>query len=196
MSPYIFAGLGNPGPRYRETRHNVGFLVLDILGERLGLRWKKPLFSSMLIAGGGKTAGGTRLVKPLTWMNRSGDIFPALRKKWNFDTGSLVVVCDNLDLPPGMIRIKKGGSSAGHNGLKSLAAALGSGSFVRVYVGIGRPGSGTVVEHVLGVPAGEEAGAIAEGIGLAAEACGALAGGETVESVMGRFNRRNSEKSD
>ncbi len=196
MSAIVFAGLGNPGPRYRETRHNVGFLVLEELSRRLELSWKKPLFSQYLFAQTGKAEGRVRLFKPLTFMNRSGDVFPALLRKWKIDTASLVVVCDNLDLPPGIIRVKEGGSTAGHNGLKSVVASIGTGNFRRIYVGIGRPNSGSIVEHVLGTPADTEAAALENGILHAADACQALFDGISTEEVMSRFNRRNSGRAD
>ena len=135
----------------------------------------------------------SRLVQPLTYMNRSGMVahhfIPGL-----FAVDDLVVVCDNLDLPPGMIRIRRGGSSAGHNGLKSLIEHLGSGDFVRIYVGIGRPRPPvTVVEHVLQVPVDEgERIALRRGIALASEAIVALCAGSSVEEVARAYNRRNA----
>ncbi len=196
MSAALFAGLGNPGPRYRETRHNVGFLVLEELGRRLNLSWRKPLFSRYALAQSGKAEERATLVKPLTFMNRSGEVFPALLRKYGTDAASLFVVCDNLDLSPGVIRLKEGGSTAGHNGLKSIVSHIGTGGFGRIYVGIGRPHSGSIVEHVLGTASGDEAASLESGIALAADACQALIEGVSTEEVMNRFNRRNSGRAD
>jgi peptidyl-tRNA hydrolase, PTH1 family len=126
-------------------------------------------------------------------MNKSGVIVGYFIPKV-FSLDELIVICDNLDLPPGMIRIRKGGSTAGHNGLKSLVAALGSGDFIRVYVGIGRPvPPETVIDHVLGQGRdSKEVEAIREGISLAAKAVMALCDGISLEEVMRVYNRKNS----
>lgn len=143
-----------------------------------------------------KVTSGTHeslLVQPLTYMNRSGQIaHHFIPGKYRVE--DLVVVCDNLDLPPGMIRIRRGGSSAGHNGLKSLIEHLGSSDFVRIYVGIGRPNPpATVVEHVLQVPGDEqEREALRRGVALASEAVVALCAGASVEEVARAYNRRNA----
>lgn len=133
------------------------------------------------------------LVEPLTYMNRSGEIVRYFIPD-PFSVEDLVVVCDNLDLPAGMIRIRRGGSSAGHNGLKSLIGHLGSADFTRIYVGIGRPEAPkTVVEHVLQVPEREEEReALRSGILLASEAVRALCKGDSVEEVARAYNRRNA----
>jgi PTH1 family peptidyl-tRNA hydrolase len=120
-----------------------------------------------------------------------GVTIPFIPKK--FAVEDLVVICDNLDLPPGTIRIRKGGSSAGHNGLKSLIRHLGSADFVRIYVGIGRPEAPTtVIDHVLGVPQDRsESDALESGIRKAADAAIRLCNGQTVEEVSRVYNKRN-----
>lgn len=126
-------------------------------------------------------------------MNKSGEVVGCfIPKAFNLD--ELIVVCDNLDLPPGMIRIRKGGSTAGHNGLKSLVEALGSGEFIRVYVGIGRPiPPETVIDHVLGRGRdSQEVEAIREGCSLAAKAVLSLCDGIPLEEVMRVYNRKNT----
>lgn len=135
------------------------------------------------------------LVEPLTFMNNSGEIVHHFIPE-HFTVDDLVVVCDNLDLPPGTIRIRKGGSSAGHNGLKSLIRELGSADFIRIYVGVGRPQPGkTVVEHVLEAPDTiVDREALAQGVALAAEAVMAFCKGASVEEVAREFNRRNGTK--
>jgi PTH1 family peptidyl-tRNA hydrolase len=135
------------------------------------------------------------LVQPLTFMNRSGAIVHHFIPK-HYQVEDLIVICDNLDLPAGTIRIRKGGSSAGHNGLKSLIERLDSSDFIRIYVGIGRPGKGsTVVEHVLGVPHDPiEREALDEGILLAAQAALELCRGKTIEEVSRVYNKRNGSR--
>ncbi len=152
FSNLLIVGLGNPGLKYEYTRHNVGFDLIELLCEQLNLFMRKPLFSNYLYT---STIRGDRrihLVKPLTYMNRSGEILPGLMKKYDLTGDAVLVVTDNMDLSPGRIRMKPGGSSAGHNGLKSIMHYIPDGKFPRLYVGIGRPEAGiSVVDHVLGL---------------------------------------------
>ena len=134
-------GLGNPGARYKGTRHNAGFETVEKVAAQLGIKLRKRCFRLYRKA----VSGSLVLIEPLTYMNRSGDIAKECLK----DGDQVVVVVDQMDLPPGCIRIRHGGSSAGHNGLKSMIAAIGS-DFIRVYIGIGRPAEGvSVPDHVL-----------------------------------------------
>lgn len=193
----MVAGLGNPGPEYQETRHNVGFLVLEALAEELDLPWRRPLFplfapARYLYAHSGYGSGSI-LVKPLTYMNRSGTIFPGLMRKWSTCADEVLVVCDNMDLPPGQIRIKRGGGTAGHNGIKSLVEGIGSPGFCRLYVGIGRPVDGEVISHVLGVPGAEEAALLRKGADLAKDALARIVSGELLETVMNQYNRHQQD---
>lgn len=154
----LILGLGNPGERYRGTRHNVGFALVDRLAERFGLVPRRPLFRKFELAG-----GPILLCKPLTYMNRSGDVIPYLLRR--FDPETICPVVDNMDLPPGEVRMKTRGTSSNHNGLKSVERALGGVDFPRIYIGIGRPAKGVdVIEHVLGTPAAEDAPAIDDAI--------------------------------
>jgi len=149
----ILAGLGNPGAAYAETRHNVGFLCLERIAEKENVTLKKPFLADYSLAE--FIAGGKRviLVKPLTYMNKSGLILPYLMKKYRCGPESLMVIVDNMDLNPGQCRLKIKGSSAGHNGLKSIISLTGSSDFMRLYIGVGRPDPEiSVVDHVLGVP--------------------------------------------
>jgi len=195
------AGLGNPGDDYRKTRHNVGFLTLDILSSRYAAAWKKPLFRKLEYAvvhnpcPAEERTSGTHesllLIRPLTFMNRSGEVLPKMMRKFGIDIDSICIACDNLDIPAGSIRIKKGGGSAGHNGLKSVITFLGSADFIRVYIGIGRPQKGDdIVSHVLGVPDAEEQKLLDEGILKASDALADLSS-KSIEQVMNEYNRRN-----
>ncbi|WP_106626934.1 aminoacyl-tRNA hydrolase [Selenomonas massiliensis] len=145
----IIAGLGNPGAEYAHTKHNVGFMLVDVLAEKLGAAsWKEDFFSALteVRIGGEKVF----LVKPLTYMNNSGEALGPMLSYYKLDVDDLVVVHDDMDIPAGMVRIRRKGSSGGHNGIKSIIAHVGSEDFARVRIGIGRPPAGwTVIHHVL-----------------------------------------------
>lgn len=182
-------GLGNPGESYTHTRHNVGFQVVDLVAERLGCRFRKPFLQRFAIAKGVGRYAGVVLSKPLTFMNRSGEILHQLLSRTDCTVSDILVVCDNLDLPVGSCRLKARGSSAGHNGLASLIQHAGTSDFKRLYVGIGRPPNGTVVEHVLGLPEVSERGALATAVRAAADGVLSLFE-EPIEKVMNELNRR------
>jgi len=135
---WLVVGLGNPGPAYTGNRHNVGFLVVDLLASRMSARFKTHRSRTEIVEG---RLGGTRtvLAKPRSYMNDSGGPVSALADFFKVPLGRLVVVHDELDLPYGGLRLKLGGGDNGHNGLKSLRRSLGSGEFHRVRFGIGRP---------------------------------------------------------
>jgi PTH1 family peptidyl-tRNA hydrolase len=134
----IVVGLGNPGPDYARTRHNVGYLVADAFARQLGAEFSVSKFQSELAEG---RAGAERVwvMKPQTWMNRSGEaVGPALHF-WKAELSDLVVVHDDLELEPYRIQLKVGGGHSGHNGLKSLNGHVGGVDYARVRVGVGRP---------------------------------------------------------
>jgi len=145
----ILAGLGNPGKEYEATRHNVGFMVLDELASALGVRIDRKKFRAEL-AEAQVDGVPTLLIKPQTYMNLSGEAVGAAARFYKVAPADVVVVHDELDLELGRMQIKVGGGHGGHNGLKSLIAHIGP-DFVRIRVGIGKPGQGReVVGHVLG----------------------------------------------
>ncbi|MDC7224249.1 MAG: aminoacyl-tRNA hydrolase [Spirochaetales bacterium] len=153
----VLAGLGNPGSAYTETRHNVGFLCIDGVAEKEGISLKKPFFSDYSMGCFVYNNIRVVLIKPLTYMNKSGLVLPAILKKYETTPDRLIVAVDNMDLHPGSCRLKLKGSSAGHNGLKSIISVLGTAEFNRLYIGVGRPAKGiSVVDHVLGLPQEEE----------------------------------------
>jgi PTH1 family peptidyl-tRNA hydrolase len=139
---WIVVGLGNPGPKYEQTRHNVGYLVTDELATRMGGRWKQSR-SGRAVVIEGRLAGqpGVRAVLGRThgYMNESGGPMSGLLKFYKAEPAQLVVVHDEIDLPYGDIRVKFGGGDNGHNGLKSVRKALGTGDYFRVRLGVGRP---------------------------------------------------------
>ncbi|TFH05969.1 MAG: aminoacyl-tRNA hydrolase, partial [Spirochaetales bacterium] len=147
-SLHLVVGLGNPGPRFLNTRHNVGFAVAEELAKTHSLRFRKAFLQPYLYARDPKLF----LSMPLTYMNRSGLVIPALLRKSRSKVSDLVVIVDNMDLPAGTVRMKRKGASRSHNGLGSLMDVLQTGEFLRIYIGIGRPGrTVSVVDHVLGV---------------------------------------------
>lgn len=157
----LVVGLGNPGPRYEATRHNVGFMVVERLLARAGNLAFRPAFGGRLAQ---LTLGADRalVLEPLTYMNESGRCVRAAADFYRLDPGDLVVVHDELDLPFGEVRLKSGGGDAGHRGLRSITGTLGSPEYARVRVGIGRPApdfQGDVSDYVLdGFPLAERDG--------------------------------------
>jgi PTH1 family peptidyl-tRNA hydrolase len=149
---YLVVGLGNPGKEYAETRHNLGFLALDALAARLGADPFREKFSGEIARA--RLAGeDTLLLRPLTYMNLSGQCVQPAAAFHKVNVGEIVVLHDELDLPFGEVRLKLGGGHAGHNGLRSLIERLGSPNFLRVRIGIGRPPAGfrgDVASYVLG----------------------------------------------
>lgn len=149
-APYLVIGLGNPGPTYAATRHNAGFMVLDLLAGRLGSRFKAHRGRADLVEG---RLGEQRLLlaKPKSFMNLSGGPTASLRDFFKVPADHIVVVHDEIDLPYGVLRVKGGGGDNGHNGLKSIRSSLGTGEWYRIRFGVGRPtGPQDPADYVLG----------------------------------------------
>ncbi len=137
-SRWLVVGLGNPGPAYAGNRHNVGFAVLDLLAARIGGRFKAHKGRADVVEG--RLAGqASVLAKPKSYMNESGGPVSAVRRWFEVPLEQVVVVHDELDIPFGSVRLKRGGGDNGHNGLRSVTSSLGSRDYLRVRVGIGRP---------------------------------------------------------
>lgn len=142
---YLIVGLGNPGNRYQQTRHNIGFMVLEAIAARWAVDIKQKSFEALWNRG--KVAGANVLLAmPQTYMNLSGNAVRSLQAYFKVDTGNVIVIHDDLDLPFGAMRLKAGGGDAGHKGLKSIVTCLGSADFTRVRMGIGKPADRTPVE--------------------------------------------------
>lgn len=145
----VIVGLGNPGREYAQTKHNVGFMLVDALAEKMGITDWQSKFDA-LIAEGRMGTEKILLVKPQTYMNESGRAVGPLMNWYKLMPEQLIVAHDDMDIPAGTIRIRKKGSAGGHNGIKSVLAHLGDENFSRVRIGIGRPLPGwTVINHVL-----------------------------------------------
>jgi len=142
---YLIIGLGNPGNRYRYTRHNIGFMVLDEISGRYEVDIKQKSFDALWNRG--KIAGiNVLLAMPQTYMNLSGNAARNLIAYFKVDISKLIVIHDDLDLPFGTVRLKSGGGDAGHKGLKSIISCLGSADFMRIRMGIGKPSDRTPIE--------------------------------------------------
>jgi PTH1 family peptidyl-tRNA hydrolase len=137
--PLLVVGLGNPGPVYAKTRHNLGFMVADLLAGRLGSAFKVHKKSGAEVTTGRLGDRSVVLAKPRTYMNESGRQVGPLAKFYSIPPADIVVIHDELDIDFGRIRLKLGGGEGGHNGLRSVAAALGTKDFQRVRIGVGRP---------------------------------------------------------
>ena len=139
--PWLVVGLGNPGPEYAKHRHNVGYLVVDLLADRFGLRFGRHRRAVAEAAEGRLGPGGPRVIlaKPSTYMNLSGGAVAGLAAFYKVPIEQIVVVHDELDLPFGTIRLRRGGGENGHNGLRSLSRSLDTRDYLRVKFGVGRP---------------------------------------------------------
>jgi PTH1 family peptidyl-tRNA hydrolase len=135
---YLIIGLGNPGREYRTSRHNIGFMLLDRLAERLGASFSR-LESKALVTKAELNASRLVLAKPQTYMNLSGGAVSSLARFYKIDLSGLLVVCDDIDLPFGMLRLRPGGGSAGQKGMQSIIDSLGTQDFPRLRLGVSRP---------------------------------------------------------
>lgn len=167
----LLVGLGNPGAEYEGTRHNAGFWWVDAAAQALGGRLANDRAYHGLVARINREAGPVWLLQPMTFMNLSGKAVAPLARFFKIEPSQILVIHDELDLPPGQVKLKLGGSAAGHNGLKDIQAQLGTPNFWRLRVGIGHPGSREeVVNWVLRKPAPEQRTAIHDSIAKSMEA--------------------------
>ena len=191
---HIIAGLGNPGKQYDNTRHNTGFDVVDELIERSRIPLGGVRFHS--VYGKGKLAGTQAvLMKPLSYMNLSGEPISRVLSYFKADpVRDLIVVCDDIDLPVGRIRIRRGGSAGGHNGLKNIIAMLGTDQFVRVRVGVGqKPAGWDLADYVLGHFDAQDRVIMDEAVKRAADAVEMILS-DGVDAAMNQFNRRSASE--
>ena len=185
---FVIVGLGNPEKKYFHTRHNVGFDTIDALSDKYGIGLTETKFKAVY----GKGRIGTErviLVKPLTYMNLSGEAVAPICNYFKVDTKTdLIIISDDVELDVGKLRIRPKGSSGGHNGLKNIIAQLGHEEFTRVRIGVGKkPKEWDMVDWVLGHFEGEDATSIKEGIDNACDAVVEIMENGT-DSAMNRFN--------
>jgi peptidyl-tRNA hydrolase, PTH1 family len=184
----IFVGLGNPGREYAGTRHNIGFEVIDEAARAFGVDVAKSKFQALYGEGlfrGEKIV----LVKPMTFMNLSGQAVRALADWYKPAVEDLIILYDDMDLPPGALRLRIKGSSGGHNGIKSIIAHLGTQEFYRMRIGIGRPAPGRdVISHVMSRFGKEERPLMDQTVKRAVEALECIVT-EGFQKAMNRFNQ-------
>ena len=185
---HIIVGLGNPGREYARTRHNVGFDVIDVLSEKLDIPVNRSAMHGLTGSG---FVGGEKvlLVKPQTYMNLSGDCVAPVLRYHNATINDLVVVSDDIDLPVGKMRIRKGGGPGGHNGLKSVIERAGSPDFARLRVGVGRDAHNraNVIGHVLGKFSPDDRKVMDEVVAEAVNAVETMTT-QNLETAMNRYN--------
>lgn len=181
----LFVGLGNPGPEYEATRHNAGFWWVDALAAKLGARLQSDRSYHGLVARVNAPGGPVWLLEPMTYMNRSGQSVAALARFYKIAPEQILVVHDELDVPPGQAKLKFGGGSGGHNGLKDIHAQLGTADYWRLRLGIGHPGvKAEVVDYVLRKPAPEHREAIEACIRRTLESSDWLLAGDMTRATM------------
>jgi PTH1 family peptidyl-tRNA hydrolase len=185
----LITGLGNPGEKYAETRHNIGFMVACAAAARAGISLKRKGYQG--VYGTGRLAGQeATLLLPQTYMNRSGDSVGPACQSLGVSPGDLIVVHDEIDLPFGCLRIKVGGGHGGHNGLRSLCSALGSPDFIRMRIGVGRPPEGgDVAGYVLNRFNSAERSRLEDYVAVAVEALDEVVTSGPHEA-MNQFNNR------
>jgi PTH1 family peptidyl-tRNA hydrolase len=184
----LIVGLGNPGAQYERTRHNVGAWLLDELAQQGASLRAEGKFQAVL--GTLRLAGrAVVLLKPTTFMNHSGQAVGAYARYYKIEPAAILVLHDELDLPPGTVRLKAGGGHGGHNGLRDIAAQIGT-EFLRLRIGIGHPGSADqVVNYVLGSPSLEDRLAIDQAIERGLEGMPEIVAGQA-DKIMNQLNRR------
>ena len=190
---YNIAGLGNPGEKYDNTRHNAGFLTIDALADRYGIDVREKAHKALI--GKGVIEGQkVILAKPQTYMNLSGESIRALVDYYKVTQEELVIIFDDISLEPGQLRIRKKGSAGGHNGIKSIIAHLGTQEFTRIKVGVGeKPPRMDLADYVLGRFAKEEQDTMKEAFETAAKAAVAIMT-EGADAAMNQYNGSKKKK--
>ncbi|WP_119632840.1 aminoacyl-tRNA hydrolase [Methylocaldum marinum] len=184
----LVVGLGNPTAKYEKTRHNAGFWLVDELASSCRVVFREDRRFQGLVGTLGREKESVLLLKPMTFMNRSGESVAALARYYKIPVQEILVAHDELDFPPGVARLKCGGGHGGHNGLRDLIDKLGAAGFCRIRIGIGHPGDrDAVVPYVLGNPGYEERGMVARAISEVIELFPAMLRGD-LEAVKTRLH--------
>ncbi len=188
---FVIAGLGNPGREYETTRHNMGFMVIDILADKTGIDVKKLKHKALYGTG---TIDGHKvmLVKPQTYMNLSGESIREIMRYYKVPVENLLVIYDDIDIEAGTLRIRKKGSAGTHNGMKSIIYQLGSDEFPRIRVGIGDKRKGDLKDYVIGSLGKKEAEELAPVLNTCADACCCFVQ-KGIDRAMNEHNSRNKK---
>lgn len=192
--PQLIVGLGNPESKYEKTRHNIGFEAVDALAKTWQISWSENRrFQAFIGEGRGANGDKVRLLKPLTYMNRSGQAIRSATDWYKLPPESTLIIYDDMDLSVGRLRLRLSGSAGGHNGMKSAIAHLGTQNFPRLRIGIGKSrGDKDSVSHVLGRFSPEETQIMSEVLQLVVDAV-ELALKQGVEKAMSLYNNRTVE---
>ncbi|MBW4544539.1 MAG: aminoacyl-tRNA hydrolase [Symplocastrum torsivum CPER-KK1] len=192
--PQLIVGLGNPEAKYEKTRHNIGFDAVDALAKRSQISWNENRrFQALFGEGQASRVDKLRLLKPLTYMNRSGQAIRAATDWYKLPPESVLIIYDDMDLPVGRLRLRLSGSAGGHNGMKSAIAHLGTQNFPRLRIGIGKSGTDKdTVSHVLGKFSPQETQLMSEVLQVVVDAV-ELALRQGVEKAMSLYNSRSVE---
>lgn len=186
---YLIAGLGNPGLSYRKTRHNAGFQAIDRIAAEYGIRFSKKGFSS--VYGEGRI-GAERviLMKPQTYMNLSGEAVRQVMDYFKIPPEKLVVLCDDIDLPVGSLRIRANGSAGTHNGMRSVISCIGSDRFARIRIGVGKDVSLMLADYVLKKPPKEEQTQLEQVFDKCVRAADLIVSGR-ISDAQAEFNKKH-----
>jgi len=188
---FVIAGLGNPGRKYENTRHNMGFLVIDMLAEKNGIKVNK-IKHKALVGDGFISGQKVLLIKPQTYMNLSGESLREVVHYYNIDMEKLIVIYDDFDLEAGTIRIRKKGSAGSHNGMKSIIYQLQDQDFPRVRVGIGKSGDLDWKDFVLGKADKKDTELMSKGVEKAAGSIECILE-EGIDRAMNRYNEKKAK---
>ena len=183
---WLIVGLGNPGQKYASTRHNMGFLTVDLLAERLGVKLNKVKFKSAYHI---VSFAGTKclVMKPQTYMNLSGEAVREAAQFYKVPADHVLVIYDDVSLPVGKLRVRPTGSAGGHNGIKNIIAHLGTDVFPRVKVGVGSPADHDMIDWVIGVPPKEDRKVLLDFLNRALDAAACVIESGT-DRAMNQFN--------
>lgn len=189
----LIAGLGNPGAQYRGTRHNVGFEVVDLLASRHGAGFEAAKVDGVIARLRGPAGDDALLLKPLTFMNLSGEAVQGIAHYFKIEAPDILIVADDVNLPLGRLRVRKTGTEGGHNGLRSVAQMLGTIDYPRLRVGVGRGDTRReLADHVLSRFDADEIPGIEAAIARAADAAEAFLTSD-IDAVMNTYNRSDPE---
>ena len=189
----MIVGLGNPGKQYENTRHNIGFMALDRLADSYGVSWSQETKFQAKVASAMVDGEKILLVKPMTYMNESGQAVEKMSQYYKIDPDNMLIIYDDLDLPTGKLRLRQSGSAGGHNGIKSIISHLGTSNFKRIRTGIDRPDKQSVVDYVLGELRRDEQDKLSSSFDYIQSAIDLWLQSNDFNQVMNRFNQKKED---